>query len=249
MAPLPVSESDPDAAARKKERQREYMRQYRKANRAKLNEQARQYRAANLDRVRERERQYGAENRDQRRERGRQYYAENHDEIRERHKSWREANGDYIRESRRQYYAENREQILTRTRRYHEANRDRRREWDRRYRQANQEAVRQYGLKYAHGIDAATRSAMWHDQGGRCYLCSHDLELASARVEHWHGCPRHGPKRSCPNCQRGLACHQCNVIIGLAGEDPAVLRRIADNLERVNAELAARQSLPPGSSM
>lgn len=236
-----MAEPNPDAAARK----REYMRQYRKANRAKLNEQARQYRAANLDRTRERERRYAAENRDKRRERGRQYYAENRDELRARNKSWREANGDYLRERQRQHYAENREKIITRTRRYQEANRGRRREWNRRYRQANLEAVRQYGLKYVHGIDAAARAAMWQDQGGRCYLCERDMELAAARVEHWHGCPGHNSKRSCPNCQRGLACHQCNVIIGLAGEDPAALRRIADNLERANADIAARQAVMP----
>lgn len=240
-----MTEPAPDAAARK----REYMRQYRKANRAKLNEQARQYRAANLEQARERDRRYAAENRDKRRERGRQYYAENRDELRARNKSWREANGDYLRERQRQHYAENREEIITRTRRYQEANRGRRREWNRRYRKANLEAVRQYGLKYAHGIDAAARAAMWQDQGGRCYLCEQDLELAAARMEHWHGCPGHSPKRSCALCRRGLACHQCNVIIGLAGEDPAVLRRIADNLERANADVAARQSLRPESSM
>ncbi|HET9975372.1 MAG TPA: endonuclease domain-containing protein [Streptosporangiaceae bacterium] len=240
-----MNEPNPDADARKKERQREYMRQYRKANRAKLNERARQYRAANLEKAREADRQYAAANRDKRRERGRQYYAENRDELRARQRSWREANGDYIRESSRRYYAENREKILERTRRYHEVNRDKRREWSRRYQQVNRAAVRQYGLKYAHGLDEGARSAMWQEQGRRCYLCGDALELAAVRVEHWHGCPGHSPKRSCPDCRRGLACHQCNVIIGLAGEDPAMLRRIADNLERANIDVAARQAAMP----
>jgi hypothetical protein len=33
--------------------------------------------------------------------------------------------------------------------------------------------------------------------------------------------------------------------IGLAGDDPAILRVIADNLERANADIAARQAVIP----
>jgi hypothetical protein len=72
---------------------------------------------------------------------------------------------------------------------------------------------------------------LWVMQEGRCYLCQDSLSsnLRKVHVDHDH---RHcGPVRSCELCLRGLACNRCNWIIGLAEEDPELLRRIALYLE------------------
>jgi hypothetical protein len=60
----------------------------------------------------------------------------------------------------------------------------------------------------------------------------------STAIDHYHGCCP--PKRSCDLCRRGLACSKCNSLIGLAGDDPDRLRRIADALEVANARVKAR---------
>lgn len=53
-------------------------------------------------------------------------------------------------------------------------------------------------------------------------------------IDHDHDCckPRDGHSFSCGYCRRGLACRSCNTGIALFGEDPQLLRLVADNLER-----------------
>ena len=51
------------------------------------------------------------------------------------------------------------------------------------------------------------------------------------------------PDRSCPQCRRGLAHNVCNSLIGMAGDDPKRLRRIAANLERARKQIKARPPL------
>lgn len=48
-------------------------------------------------------------------------------------------------------------------------------------------------------------------------------------VDHDHGCCP--ATRSCESCIRGLLCGGCNAILGMAGDDPKILRRAAEYLE------------------
>ena len=70
-------------------------------------------------------------------------------------------------------------------------------------------------------------------QEGLCYLCEEPFDLDKIRgdrywcIDHDHRCCP--PGRSCVNCRRGLAHFTCNRIIGLAGNDPDRMRRIASN--------------------
>jgi hypothetical protein len=69
---------------------------------------------------------------------------------------------------------------------------------------------------------------MWDAQLGRCYLCREPLNPEKAVIDHDHGCcPENA---SCSYCRRGLACHACNMLIGLARDDPDRLALIAVNL-------------------
>jgi Recombination endonuclease VII len=76
-------------------------------------------------------------------------------------------------------------------------------------------------------------------QDGRCYLCGDELPPGSrnaVNVDHDHDhCP---PRKSCAVCRRGLTCNRCNSAIGLFDDDPALIRRVADNPEA--AQVAAR---------
>jgi Recombination endonuclease VII len=80
-----------------------------------------------------------------------------------------------------------------------------------------------------HRMRPADWMGLWKEQRGCCYLCEEPMDPRMAVVDHNH--EHCGPKRSCPECWRGLAHPRCNTFIGAYRNDPALIRRIADNLE------------------
>ena len=102
------------------------------------------------------------------------------------------------------------------------------RERSRRRRMANPWAKREYKHRL---LAADSEWSMFAAQGGLCWLCGKALpdDPAQAHIDHDHRCC--GPGRSCWSCRRGLAHPQCNLIIGMAGDDPEWLHRMADSLE------------------
>jgi hypothetical protein len=165
---------------------------------------------------------------------------------RERCRQYYLANRDRILAQQHDYYVANRQERLEAVKAYTEANLGKVREYKRRYYRASGSKVRQNVLEGSHGREiAADWAAMWAAQQGRCYLCERDMGPDDAHVEHWHGCAAHGPKKSCRYCRRGLAHEHCNLVVGHAADDPSLLRIIADNLERANADIAARQAVMP----
>ena len=82
-----------------------------------------------------------------------------------------------------------------------------------------------------HRLTLADWNDLWVLQAGKCYLCEDLLpnDIRKVHEDHDHGCC--GPVRSCQYCLRGLACCRCDWIIGLVGEDPELLKRIALYLE------------------
>jgi hypothetical protein len=231
-----------DATARR----REYKRKWATENRDRIREQRRRYRAANRDKIAAEKRQWAVSNRDKISEQGRRYREANSEKLREQRHQYYQANRSEISAQQREYYQANRQEKLEAVKAYAEANPDKIRESRRRYYALRGGKVRLDALKRAHGPDfVVTWAAMWDAQQGSCYLCECPMDPAGAFMEHWHGCPGHGPKKSCRYCQRGLAHHNCNIVVGQAGDDPAILRIIADNLERANADIAARQAVMP----
>ena len=143
------------------------------------------------------------------------------------------------RERYRRYYAANTEKKREQARRWSAANPEKKLESSRRSRAANPAAVRNSFLRSKHGLYPEGWAALWDAQSGRCYLCGDPLpdDRRRVHVDHDH---RHCPPRySCARCRRGLACGICNYVVGLAGDDPARLRRIARNLERAQRRIRA----------
>jgi Recombination endonuclease VII len=63
-----------------------------------------------------------------------------------------------------------------------------------------------------------------HDaQGGACALCRKPAKKLN--IDHHHG----------DGVVRGLLCNTCNLGLGLFQDDPAILRRAADYLDRLPA--------------
>lgn len=171
-------------------------------------------------------------------------------------RKWAERNREKIREQRARTYQENRETLIERSRANYAANRDARAAQQREYKNRDPERWRAYNRdKYwedrdqrlardaftRHGIRPEDWAAIWDSQDGRCYLCGTDLAKLNPRyvhVDHDHRCcPKN---RSCPACRRGLACMDCNIAIGHAGDDPGRLRRMADALEAVQVAVGQR---------
>lgn len=130
--------------------------------------------------------------------------------------------------------------------------RDRGRERSREYQRNLPYEVRQANnLRTSHGITPAGKQAMLDAQGGRCYLCGVPLAYDEAVIDHDHRCcsdvTRSGRHRttSCDYCRRGLACTSCNTLIGLAGDDPEQLTRIARNLDAAMSAVRVRMTRKP----
>lgn len=85
------------------------------------------------------------------------------------------------------------------------------------------------------------RAAMWAAQDGKCYLCGKPMDdPRRVRIDHDHSCC--APNTSCRTCRRGLVHHRCNIAIGYADDDPALLRRMADALEAAQMAFGQRRA-------
>lgn len=153
-----------------------------------------------------------------------EYYIANREKIKERVRVYRAQNLDKIREHDRERSRQ--EHRLAANRDYYARNQDRIQPKDQQRRKRDH-----------HGLWPEDWVALWNEQDECCYLCGEELILEEAHVDHDHSCCRKG--FSCPTCRRGLAHRVCNIMIGMADDDPAKLRRLAGALEA--AQLAFRQ--------
>jgi hypothetical protein len=84
------------------------------------------------------------------------------------------------------------------------------------YRQKKLVQERRWALKKRcetiYGISLADYDRMYAQQGGRCKMCKRKPKRGLC-VDHCHATGR----------VRGLLCHNCNSLLGLAGDDPSVL--------------------------
>ena len=93
-------------------------------------------------------------------------------------------------------------------------------------------SLNRYGLTRA---DVAARVA---EQGG-CAICKRQEPGGSDYRSGWHVDHDHAccpGERSCGKCIRSILCARCNKILGLAIDDPNVLRAAADYLTQADCE-------------
>jgi Recombination endonuclease VII len=166
-------------------------------------------------------------------------------------------------EERRQYQrdwrAANRKKLAADSRRRYASNGDARRGARARYRDKNREKLRAESREYqrarraGHALRPGEYEALWEAQDGLCCYCSRPLD-GKICLDHDHSCcPTF---KSCPKCRRGLAHNNCNVIVGMAGEDWDLLAAIATSgpalvaavQERI-AAAASQGELPFGDGL
>lgn len=107
------------------------------------------------------------------------------------------------------------------------------REWHRQRPDYIREKNKQFKLKYPEyhrdwhrrrkfGVEPSQINAIRDSQDGLCAGCLRDLAVNKECVDHCHDTGR----------IRGLLCNDCNVSIGILGDNPETLRRLADYIEK-----------------
>jgi len=86
--------------------------------------------------------------------------------------------------------------------------------------------AREWGFKKKYGITVLDFDKMLAEQGGACLVCG---TKDSGRTNSLVLCVDHDHKTG---KVRGLLCHNCNVAIGSMQDNPALLRKAAEYLER-----------------
>lgn len=151
----------------------------------------------------------------------------------------------WCKECRKAHYGANREKVLAYHKAYNAANRDKISVKNKAYRAANPDRVWANGLWTRHGMRPWEWQSMHDEQSALCYLCQRPLSEDRGKIviDHDHACCP--VNSSCSACRRGLACHDCNVAIGILGENPELIRMVADNLEKRQAVMAALMASRP----
>lgn len=182
---------------------------------------------------------YRAEHRDEQKAYMAAYYAENREKLKARAAAIAKANPERTKASSRKWKAANPEKHREFQRRSYEKNlekyRPRRRELEkirmtdpearkkvcanaRRYRGRNpgkdRPAKMDWHYRSKYGITVAERDRLFEAQGKRCKICQSDSSTGRGfHVDHCHR----------TNKNRGILCHNCNILLGNAKDDIATL--------------------------
>lgn len=97
-----------------------------------------------------------------------------------------------------------------------------------------------YKLWTTYRIRLADYQRMLEHQGGACAACgvvpeySHGFGGRAFVIDHDHRCCKgtRRIKRICGKCVRGLLCNQCNIALGMVGDDLDRLTKLADYVKR-----------------
>lgn len=103
---------------------------------------------------------------------------------------------------------------------------DNKNDYMRRWRETNKPRViairRKSNLKTRFGITVEQYETMFLNQNGRCAICGREPDLQRLHVDHDHKTGR----------VRGLLCMTCNTALGKFSDDPELLRKAIEYLER-----------------
>ena len=85
-------------------------------------------------------------------------------------------------------------------------------------------------ILHTHGLTLEQYDSL----GNTCGICGKECYGSDRHLHHEHNLPwcNHSVKRTCGNCQVGILCSKHNKMLGLAGDDPEMLRAGLEFLER-----------------
>jgi len=92
----------------------------------------------------------------------------------------------------------------------------------------SRESARNRSIKHAYGITPDDYNKLLMAQDNKCAVCGTDIQTYNmGHIKHFAVDHDHTTGKI-----RGLLCHNCNRSIGLLKEDPEVLRKAANYIER-----------------
>jgi hypothetical protein len=115
---------------------------------------------------------------------------------------------------------------------YIEENKDAVDTYHRKYFKDNKDRLREAHLKCNYGITLEDFNKILEKQNNCCLICGiNQSELkVKLNVDHDHSCCP--GNKSCGKCVRGLLCNHCNLTLGMARDNPKILRKLAEYLEQ-----------------
>jgi len=144
------------------------------------------------------------------------YHLAHKEEIRAYNKKWRTEN----KERKRKYDKE-----------WRTKNKKRKGECNKRWRDKNKERLaawfRENDLKKKYGLTIEDYKEMIASQNGVCAICGHPPNSKGFSVDHKHETGK----------VRGLLCSKCNIVIGLLGDSPELLKAALEYLQRGSKNL------------
>lgn len=102
-------------------------------------------------------------------------------------------------------------------------------EWHRKWRSRNVQSCTVARLKYRFGVDRKTAEELAARVVGPCDVCGGKDSYRALNVDHDHE----------TRIVRGALCHNCNIILGLAHENPSLLESLAAYLKAWRTERAS----------
>lgn len=121
---------------------------------------------------------------------------------------------------------------------WYNRNKEKQAEYNRAWREANPDRCREYTkkqlckpgqrrrkkLRERYGLSPAQYYVIFESQGFACAVCKDDSIAENTKRRHVDHCHATGDVR-------GILCQGCNTALGMAKDDPARLRALADYLE------------------
>ena len=136
---------------------------------------------------------------------------------------------------KREYYLKNREKICLRVRAWSANNKGKVQAANKKWREKNKEKVRGIGqrshLRKKYGMTKEDYAAILEKQGGACAICgTQEWQSKGKRpvIDHDHKTGK----------TRGILCHNCNVALGLLGED---IPRIESMIAYIRAQISEEE--------
>ncbi len=106
------------------------------------------------------------------------------------------------------------------------------REWRKLNPDRDAELQDKYHLKDK-GLTVEKLKQMQETQNGFCAICPEPLDSGRRpNVDHDHKCCPGGKEKRCGNCNRGLLCNRCNLLLGMAGDNTEILQAAISYLNR-----------------
>lgn len=138
----------------------------------------------------------------------RKEYHRKKDEMRARSKKWREANKERVKRKQKEWS---------------EKNRDRQKKYREEYRRKNATKFKEYDRnKYLRNLQKQDELAA-RPRPDKCEFCERKGKVVWDHDHH-------------TNTWRSWPCRKCNTVMGLVDDNPNTLRKLADAIERHQAE-------------